>query len=359
MTEQRRNEETVVLAYDSPSYRAHLPHIEAAKQRAEQLQLLYGDFRTAIFTSQGIVCIRPREDKIPSVSRSFYGLSTMTQDEDGMAKLEFRAQQIRALLMDVLAIHLSIAEDPQEAKGRGDPPVEVYRQFADELEELCKENDLPSLLPFLFSAASLFHQLQHEPWNDVSDPRVTEVYGQLTKLFSCVDRHFHTVVTAMQRNGMKEQALVAIRDASALRGEPLESLFAANPVLLGTYVNLLFDSGRFDEVIAVGAETAEETFSQVPQILEKLVRSLVTRERFDEVIPLLVRTADIPRLPFLAKTIGIMCVDIGWWLYGEGRHEEAVLFLERVIPDEIHSREDVRSLYQAHQEMAKTGSQNK
>ncbi|MFH0851746.1 MAG: hypothetical protein V1876_03285 [Candidatus Peregrinibacteria bacterium] len=253
----------------------------------------------------------------------------------------------------MLSIHLSIAEDPEECTGRGDLPVDAYRDCVDDLEEICSRLKLPSLLPNLFLASSLFKRLQEPPWNDATDEKVARVYAQLLDSFLCVDHHFHAVVTAMQRNGMRHPALVALDGVARSRGVSIEELCHRNPLLRDVRVCILFELDRHEDVIAACASLSDETFTQYPQLLEKFLRSFLTLQRYAEGLQLLQRTAALERTPSLAKAVSIASVEIGWWLYGEGRHEEAVAFIERVIPDEIHTREDVLQLYKSHQQMVK------
>ncbi len=332
------------LRYDSPAYQAHEGVINSLTARANELNLLRGQFRTNILGPDGIVCHRSRGDEGQSVSRSYFSLA-VTLERGSVA----RARGTRDLIMDVLAARLSLGEKPVDDPSWDETDIAypAYAEMVREFVAYCEQSGIPSLLPNLFEPASLTVRLKDPVYNP-SRPEIAEMYKRLIDLLIYQEKHLHAATTALQRNGGAAQAVTAIEDAARNRGVALVDLFARNPLQVDTYVESLFVAGRQADVIAFCRASGE--IVRRGKIVELYLRSLLGSAAYAEAAAFL--EANVGQLPYglpdVRKAIGVACEEIGWAWYGEGEYARAKAFLETHAAPEIHpttGRENMKVLY--------------
>lgn len=347
------HESAAVLRYDATQYREHERYINDITEESLRLGLLRHKFRDEIFKPEGIVCSREYGDTRASVSRSFFGLAVDVNRKCGQENNFNHIYRLRNLLFNVLAVRLSIMEDPKGGLCRKDLPVETYADTIKDLEQYRLTQDLPSLLPNYFLPSSLFRALQKPPWNDGNHRGVREMYSRLLSAFCCSDRHLHAVVTAMQRNAMSDEAINCILKAASHRSVPSTRLFEQNPLLRETWVLLHFDLGKHDEVIAVCSALPVDAFRRFPQMLEKYIRSLTEKADYKTLLSLFEETQNIGWNRHVTKAKSIAAEVVGWYLFGEGKHEEALRFLNTIVPEACGEKgeENLKILYEQHLRM--------
>lgn len=354
-----RGDSPELLSKSSPEYRAHQRIIENLERRAESLGALQDHFRHNIVTNTGIVCDRPRGDERVSVSRSYFGHGIRTvrieQNERASDRDREWASDMREFLEMVLAVRLSILDRAANTTSHDEAAgtVEAYASIVREFEQYCSDNRIPSLLPNLYLASSLFSQLQQPAYSPKERPEVTEMYRKLAQLFSWQRSHLHAVATCAERHGALETALSCVHDAAEMRQEDVYSLFRENPLLAETYVEALFEQGKLEEALAV-CEGLGDGLVLPPGVFEKWIRVLYGLHRYDELIVFLdTHARSLPDDRHLHKTLGVAHEEVGWYLYGLGRHEEAIAFLDRHMSHMIgpQGHGNMNTLYQQHLEM--------
>lgn len=341
----RRGEGPAVLPYDSEAYKAHRPVIESLSGRADALGLLKGQFRRQILGHTGIVCDRPHGDSDASVAKSYYGLHANL--EKGGGGDETRVQRVRELLRDVLAAHLSVTEKPQnEPRAESDIPYDIYRDLIGEIEELQRKHALPSVMPFLFLASSVYSQLSRPEYRINGREEMKSLYHRMTELFIFHDKHLHALITSLQRQGENDFALEALQNAADIRSASLSEMVDGNPFFADTYASALFESGRFEEAVVFIHTLDAETVRCRPVIMEKHVRSLIQLGRMDDVIEALDAFPDVIAEPDLKKARGIACEQAAWHLYAASRIDDALTLLQKHAAQEIgpHGRENMHAL---------------
>lgn len=182
-----------VLPYKSAAFEAHKDIIKELDERAKRLGFLRTDVADQIFTRDGIVCDRPREDRHANVASSYFGLTLNTlrrESPDNDAAANVRIADEQRLLRDVLAAHLSIAECPETQERDPDElPYEAYREILGEIDLHCRQHEIPSLMPNLFLPSSLFRQMKDVPYVDhVDEPATAELFDKLAILFCRHDK---------------------------------------------------------------------------------------------------------------------------------------------------------------------------
>lgn len=335
---------TQSLSYESPAYQAHTEIIDDLEQRADQLGYLRGSFRNEIFGTDGVMCKRERGDDRGSVAKSFFSLAVSV--DRGSAKLG-----TRELLRDVLAAHFSLGERPADDASWADvdqPPYPAYQELVRQFEAHCATHGIPSVFPNLFDAASLFTRLKDRAY-DLDRPGVREMYVQLIEMLVFQEKHLHAVTTSLQRRGGDAEVVSGIDTAASVRELPVAELFRRNPLQVETYAQALFAGGRRAEVKALVVELGDDLVITVPVLVQIYLRSLI--DDADNAAALAFIQANGSRLPaadHVRKAVGIACEQLGWWLYGEGRYEEAKAFLETHAARDIAERggrDNMRTLY--------------
>ncbi|MBP9750619.1 MAG: hypothetical protein KBC95_02095 [Candidatus Peribacteraceae bacterium] len=333
-----------VLRYDSPAYLAHAEVIDGLEDRAERLNLLRGTFRHEIFGDDGVMCQRERGDARGSVGKSFFSLALSA--ERAGSRLE-----MRELLSDVLAARYSLGERPTDDASWSavdQPAYPAYQELVRQFETHCQRHGIPSLFPNLFDAASLFTRLKDRAY-DLDRPGVREMYAQLIEMLVFQEKHLHAVTTSLQRRGGDAEVVSGIDTAASVRELPVAELFRRNPLQVETYAQALFAGGRRAEVKALVAELGDDLVITVPVLVQIYLRSLI--DDADNAAALAFIQANGSRLPaadHVSKAVGIACEQLGWWLYGEGRYEEAKAFLETHAARDIAERggrDNMRTLY--------------
>lgn len=333
-----------ILRHDSPASLAHAAIIDNLEGRADKLHLLRGSFRAEIFGDDGIVCQRERGDTKGSVAKSFFSLA-VSAERTGV-RLE-----MRELLRDVLALRFSLGERPaddEEWETEDSPPYPAYQELVREFEEYCRTQGIPSMFPNLFDAASLFTRLKDRAY-DLDQPGVREMYQKLIEMLALQDKHLHAVTTTLQRRGGDAEVISGIDTAASVREMPVADLFRRNPLQAETYAQALFAAGRRPEVKALAAELGDDLVVTVPVLVQVYLRSLI--DDADNAAALAFIQANGSRLPaadHVLKAVGVACEQLGWWLYGEGRYDEAKAFLETHAAAEIHpkrGRDNMQTLY--------------
>jgi tetratricopeptide (TPR) repeat protein len=332
-----------VLSYESPAYLAHAGIIDGVEERAGRLGLLRGTFRTEIFGDDGIMCQRERGDARGSVAKSYFSLSVSA--ERAGSRLE-----MRELLRDVLALRYSLgerpADDPEWAEV-DQPPYPAYQELIRDFDQHCQAHGIPSLAPNLFDAASLFSRLKERAY-DLDQPGVREMYQKLIEMVAMQDKHLHAVSTSLERRGGAQEAVAGVDGAARIRDLTLTELFTRNPAQAESYGQALFKLGRFTELAALADELGPDFVLALPALAEVRLRALIDDGQYETAYAFL--QAHGTRLPAdggVAKARGIACEQIGWWLYGEGRYDEAKSFLEIHAPHEIDRRDNMKTLYRA------------
>lgn len=330
----RRGEGPAILPYDSEAYKAHRPVIESISRRADALGLLKGQFRNQILGHTGIVCDRPHGDADASVAKSYYGLNA-NLDKGGGGDAA-RVERLRELLRDVLAAHLSVTEKPQdEPRTESDIPYDIYRELIREIEELQQKHALPTVMPFLFQASSVYAQLSRPEYRINGRKEMKSLYHKMTELFIFHDKHLHALVTSLQRQGENDFAIEALQNAADIRSASLSEMVDGNPFFADTYASALFESGRFAETVAFIQTLDAQTVRRRPVIMEKHVRSLIRLERMDDVIEALDAFPDVIAEPDLRKAKGIACEQAAWHLYAQSRIDDALALLQKHVAQEI------------------------
>ncbi|TSC58001.1 MAG: hypothetical protein Greene041619_877 [Candidatus Peregrinibacteria bacterium Greene0416_19] len=343
-----------ILPYASPAYASHKEQILAARKQAKDLGLLTQATRERIFAENGIVCDRRRDSADPSVSQEYFsiGVDQLRVEAGKRRSLEpaQRTAAIRSLLAHVLAIRLSIAErpldDPHDAVSN---PIESYTDLVNELEEHCQSYGIPSALPNMFLASSLFTQLKSRFYRIDGHTGMMEFFSKLTELFAYHDRHLHAITTHVMRQGKYQEALELIRLAATMRGVTLFLLFEANPLLAETYVQSVFELGNHENTVALCNEIGLPTVAALPGCAEKYLRSLTGLNRLEDIVAFL-EQHPLPSAAgnwSLRKACGVACESVGWWFFGLGRYAEGLAFLDRFAKYEIgpQGRTNMNALY--------------
>lgn len=342
-----------VLPYGSPEYGAHSGEIVELLGLAEQLGKLRSSFRNEIMDQDGIVCDREREDDHASVSRSFFGLAknlNRVASKENPKILE-RKNNLRALLEGVLATRLSIMEYASQNPPPEKSPLKAYQMMIADIEDYCFRNNLPSLLPNMFSPASLFSRLRDEPAYvlKTDKPHVRELFEQLAALFAWQDNHLHVVVTTVYRQGQCADAVRLIEEAAQARGTTggIMDLFHANPLLAETYVCSLFDLRRYNDVIRWCRDLGEDIVAQYNPLAEKYVRSLIEMFVTDDAAAFIVAHHGVMSKNWnrhLKKSFTQACVAVAWMYHGRGETERAQIFISQYVPPDFLEDSDVKFL---------------
>lgn len=345
-----------VLSRDSPEYRVHARIIADLEERAVRLGALQRRFRDEIVTSAGVVCDRPREDQRASVSRSYFHAAVrvirLEQDDGASEQDRAWAAAMRDLLEQILTVRLSILDRAAGSTSHTEAQstVEAYAAAVREIEQHCADHQIPSLLPNLFLPSSLFTQLQRSDYDPRRGAPVAAVYRKLAEIFAWQPRHLHAVATMAGRHGDPALTSSCVGDAGAMRRETVLALCRENPILAETCVVSLFEQGKHQDVLDLCQELPGESlvFSGV---FEKRVRSLCALRLYEELMAFLDRHgASAPDDRSVRKAVGVACEEIGWYLYGLGRHADAVAFLDRHVAVEIgpRGRGNMNTLYACH-----------
>lgn len=319
-----------VLRYDSPEYKRHEDVIDDIRDRLPEVGWMRREFNNQIFGRDGVICDRPRGDEQASVARQYFGRalnvtkSSVAIPEEKWSP-ELKAQ--RAVVMDTLAVHLSVMhEKTYPPQKKSDPiPFEAYRGLIEGLDKHCRDHSIPSPLPNLFLASSLYSQLRKEPAYQEQTPEVFEMYDQLSMLCSGSPKHLHAVITAMSHAEHNEEALHLLAQAADFAGLTSDDLCMMNPLLVETYVILLHKTGKTQQVADCG-KTHRDKLKQYPFFAERVLLALLETGDNQTALDIVKHSHDFLTLSErpVQDAVYKVCVDLGWILYGEGRYQDAV-----------------------------------
>ncbi len=331
-----RGQPPEILAKDSLPYRQHEPQFQTLLSEARDIGWMHRSIREDVMTQAGIVCDRPEGDDRASASRMYFGRAKNVLDQEfhvvGPEMPELLAAQ-RSLVEHMLAVRFSIGEmamsgvDPKKAVDTAD----IYQELIRDLEEHCRENGLPSLLPNLYLPSSLYAQLRKVPAYAEKSPAVVEMYNKLTVLCSNQTKHLHGVTTAMAFHDMDSESVAALDLASEIRSVPILEMCRQNPPFAETLVVALSKSGKHERVVEIGKEFFQQT--DRPFLIEKYLRSLMILGQTDRVFEILTQHASaIPRHHSGTEKAAVdVCIETGWILYGEGRYADILTMIDAAL----------------------------
>lgn len=118
-----------------------------------------------------------------------------------------------------------------------------------------------------------------------------------------------------------------------------DDLLKRSPKLAVTACIAYMNRGDHEQVLAIAEGQGAELLRN-PSLTEKYVRSLLELEQHETLIAYM-QTRGLTTVSTtgnLAKAIGICCEGIGWWLYGQGRYEDGISFLQAHATNELGAR---------------------
>ncbi|MDO8648825.1 MAG: hypothetical protein Q7R81_03505 [Candidatus Peregrinibacteria bacterium] len=367
-----------VLPCDSPAYEAHRAEIEELVSRAWQLGVLRDEFSEEILTTSGIVCAQPPERA--SVAGQYFKFAVQLVDierklrlrsekpqKEPQSKSERRAQEseergrayierFRPFLTKLLATHLSVGEHIATAKESPSdvaPCVEKYTKEIHGLEEFCDEHRIPTLFPNLFDPSSFAEQLSRQDYL-LENPNRRTLYRRLASLFERHERHLRVLIAALEEQGEFADTLQLIETFAREHRTPLPDFLRQKPFLCKTYIDALCSLGSHQAFMDFCDDMGLHPYEISPTLLTAHIHWLTELEICDHALALLQKYGPFPvENPEMQKTMDDVLESISWWLYGEGRHEEAVHFLERFAAKRItpDAQSSVSIAYQKNQEM--------
>lgn len=347
-----RGQPPEILAKDSLPYKMHADHFDDLRDRAAAVGWMHHSIRNEVLTGAGIVCDRPEGDERASASRTYFGRARNVLKQEEALPRDDRPeilQMQRTLVEDMLAVRYSIGDMVTEQPAADEAVVafEAYQEIIRDLEQHLHDNNLPSLLPNLYLASSLYAQLRKEPAYARKEPSVIAMYNKLAVLCCNQTKHLHAVVTAMAQHNMDAESVAALDEAAGVRGVKIDDLCVQNPLLAETYVVALFKSGDHRRVVEIARDFFK--FTDRPYLAEKYLRSLIALGDFDRIAELLTHHADsIPRRHAGTEKATVdVCVEAGWQLYGQGRYADIVNMVEGALHYHIDPKgnPDIIALY--------------
>ncbi len=339
LPERAHSPPLVTLPQDCAACRAHKEIIADLTESAAKLRLLEGNVRAELFDA-GIVCDRGRDDQRASVSSQFFGraLQVIDIENEHRERNPGWAAEVRNLLYEVLAAHLSITERPSDLERTPEElPYEEYRDLIREFEEYCAERGIPSLLPNLFIASSLRKRLRDEDFAEW-DENLCGIFPRLATIYRWQEKHIHVIMTVLHGRGKHAEALECVHAAADARGDvhPIGLLWN-NARLAEAYVMNLYALGRHQEVIDLCEQLGTGITQGMVVMREKHLQSLTATANAPNVLAFL-NEESLPKSPKFREAVVHAGEFIVRWLWSERRHAEVPGFLQRHFANELDEK---------------------
>lgn len=328
-----------VLSRKSPAYLAHKDMILDADAEARRQIGFYTDCtRRSVMQTTRIICHRSMQVRGPSVSRQYYNflLWALRVRENGQASETDRqtAEAIFQLAPEVLAIHLSIAEEPQSMDAKAARArVEQHARHVRELEQTCTDHAIPSLLPNLMIPASLQSRLETDGYRPAFQDGAQEVFASLETLFERHPAHFAAVMEGLLFHHRPADVMHAVeRCADGKQMDTAEMLRGHLP-LARTYVASLIELTYFEAAATVCERIGREQIGRYCPLAVDYLHALFQTGRREEIRQFLHTCPKVLLTdPDSADMLCYACEEIGRWLLESSRTPESVAMVSELLP---------------------------
>lgn len=338
--------DVVMLEKSSPAYLAHHTQIQELGNRAMDLHVITDHIRRKMLESaEGVPCKRAQDDYRWSVASLFAReVRNIERNRRNPASDKEYEEDVEDLLRDVLATQFSVIEHQQNGYDKSKKPEHIadYRAQIDEIERLCKEYGLPSLLPIMMSGDELSKELRGK--------RFTEKKGSQYVLY-CLGYFFgrqphilDAATEALCARGEYNNALDLIEGAAGLSKTTIVTILQRHPGVFNTYIEALFKNEEYGQVAWYCQQVGIQHFRHNQLVCEKYLHSLIQENRIDEAVTVFehpsVFLRDTDRLRLMQQ--------IGWMYFGTDRASEGISFVDKHANGSLgpNGLGDVNTLYE-------------
>lgn len=332
-------EKTVFLPSDSPVYEPHREKIEAlASEAVQELDLVSEQTRDQVMYN-GIVCTRGKDDRRPSFHSVFGKIARDVSRTETSPNEDAWTKRVRAWVSNVLAVKCSIDEHKEfsTATDVSTGRIDSYLDYIDAIEEHCRTHGMPSLLPVLVSPAKLFDRLRQPAYKIDGQEGREELLTKIATYFCRQDEILQVATKLLSWAGKSHAVIDALETAAAIRGIDLQTFLRDRPSLAANYIYALFQQDRHMDLVCWCDLLGTACVLQKPLTVEKYLRSLSQLGRPEDAYQFL-QTNGLPSSDGVRHAVSTTAEQIGWWLYGLGRHDEGIGFLERHVGDSLRAR---------------------
>ncbi len=361
------------LSVDSKEYEDFSDVIDQLKENAVALDVLSGFVHDRIFTEDGIICSVSENDRAPSVQQQFDVISgELHRAEERQSALEWPdadaavwIAKVRALLHTTLAVHLAVMQQQEmSVLGENAPQISDHAILVDEyasgiaeIERICREHGIESLLPDLWDAAALLKKIKEPEYKITAGTGRKHLRSQLAFSLRRIPRLFTAVLSSLQWERQSGDSVDIMSQAISEYGDNPFAILRAYPKLAGICVRICFDAQDFGQVVSL-YEALGPDVKLEPSVIEKYFQSLQQLQDFGKMKAVLENGLNTAAI---ANDVRRALPRIGWWLHDQHKFREAAIFLLRFakencgspghndltklcrrIANKVHGRDDCR-----------------